>query len=158
MSKDEVLKRLIYDMEKFLCEHSTLQFYALAFDCNAAYANFLVCMNTTEEFEKTLRWYQKKYDTYHQEENILELRYNPGDWEYTDICQVDLFSEKELAEKYQDDIDKQCEDIMDFCEEILSDFQKTEVFGKIPKTADFVAFCIDHDEDVKAALERQNVI
>lgn len=44
---------------------------------------------------------------------------------------------------------------MDFCEEILSDFQKTEVFGKIPRTADFVAFCIDHDEDVKEALERQ---
>ncbi|MDY3595632.1 DUF4303 domain-containing protein [Anaerotignum sp.] len=158
MTKDEVLALLIHDMEKFLHTHSDLQFYALAFDCNAEYANFLVCMNTIEEFEKTLQWYQKKYETYDQEENILDLRYNPGDWEYTDISQVDVFQEEELAAKYQDDIDKQCEEIMDFCEDILRDFKKTDVFEKIPKTSDFIAFCIDHDEDVKEALERQNVI
>ena len=98
MTKEEVLALLIRDMEKFLCKHSNLRFYALAFDCNAEYANFLVCMNTTDEFEKTLQWYQKRYENYNQEENILELRYNPGDWEYTDISQVDLFSEEELAE------------------------------------------------------------
>lgn len=115
-------------------------------------------MNTIEEFEKTLQWYQKKYETYDQEENILDLRYNPGDWEYTDISQVDLFSEEELSAKYQDDIEKQCEEIMNFCEDILRDFKKTDVFEKIPKTSDFIAFCIDHDEDVKEALERQNII
>ena len=115
-------------------------------------------MNTIEEFEKTLQWYQKKYEIYDQEENILDLRYNPGDQEYTDISQVDVFQEEELAAKYQDDIDKQCEEIMDFCEDILRDFKKTDVFEKIPKTSDFIAFCIDHDEDVKEALERQNVI
>ena len=114
MTKYEVLALLIHDMEKFLHTHSDLQFYALAFDCNAEYANFLVCMNTIEEFEKTLQWYQKKYETYDQEENILDLRYNPGDWEYTDISQVDLFSEEELSAKYQDDIEKQCEEIMNF--------------------------------------------
>ena len=109
MTKEEVIALLNCDMEKFLCKHSNLRFYALAFDCNAEYANFLVCMNTTEEFEKTLQWYQKRYENYNQVENILELRYNPGDWEYTDISQVDLFSEEELAAKYQDDIEKQCE-------------------------------------------------
>lgn len=124
MTKEEVIALLNCDMEKFLRKHSNLRFYALAFDCNAEYANFLVCMNTTDEFEKTLQWYQKKYETYDQEENILDLRYNPGDWEYTDISQVDLFSEEELAAKYQDDIEKQCEEIMNFCEDILQDFKK----------------------------------
>ena len=47
---------------------------------------------------------------------------------------------------------------MNFCEDILRDFKKTDVFEKIPKTSDFIAFCIDHDEDVKEALERQNII
>ena len=64
MTKDEVLAVLIRDMEKFLRAHSNLQFYALAFDCNAEYANFLVCMNTTcllytsQEAEETAkeRW------------------------------------------------------------------------------------------------------
>ena len=158
MTKEEVLALLNCDMEKFLRKHSNLRFYALAFDCNAEYANFLVCMNTTDEFEKKLQWYQKRYENYNQEENILELRYNPGDWEYTDISQVDLFSEEELAAKYQEDIEKQCEEIMNFCEDILRDFKKTDVFEKIPKTSDFIAFCIDHDEDVKEALERQNTI
>lgn len=158
MTKDEVLAVLIRDMEKFLRAHSNLQFYALAFDCNAEYANFLVCMNTTEEFEKALQRYQKKYETYDQEENILELRYNPGDWEYTDISQVDLFQEEELAAKYQEDIDKQCEEIIDFCEDILRTFKKADIFKKIPKTSDFIAFYIDHDEDVKEALERQNML
>ena len=58
------------------------------------------------------------------------------------LSQVDLFSEEELAAKYQDDIEKQCEEIMNFCEDIMRDFKKTDVFEKIPKTSDFIAFCI----------------
>ena len=65
--------------------------------------------------------------------------------------------EKEQEAKHQDAIEKQYKEIMDFCEDILLDFQKTDIFKKIPKTSDFIAFCIDHDEDVKEALERQNM-
>ena len=155
MQKEEVLKNLVHDMEQFLDEHRDLEFYVLALDCNAEYATFLVCMNTLEDFARTLKQYQTKYEKYTNEKWIRELRYNPGDWEYTDISEVNLFEEEELVAKYQDDIDRQCGEVMSLCNEILRDFSQTEVFGRIPKTPDFISFCIDHDEDVEGALERQ---
>lgn len=158
MKKEEVLKCLIHDMEKFLSEHKDLEFYALALDCYYLYSNFLVCMNTEKDFADTLKYYQKKYDTYSDKKYIRDLRYNPGDWEYTDISAIDLFDEDELTAKYQDDIDKQCDDMMLLCDEILNDFRKTDVFSCIPKTSDFVSFCIDHDEDVEEALKRYNIL
>ena len=155
MQKEEVLKKLVHDVEQFLNKHRDKKFYALALDCNTEYATFLVCMNTPEDFAKVLKTYQAKYEKYTDENWIRKLRYNPGDWEYTAISEVNLFEEEELIAKYQDDIDRQCEEVMSLCEEILLGLRQTEVFGRIPKTLDFINFCIDHDEDVDSALERQ---
>ena len=143
-------------MKCFLTKHKGQEFYALALDCNAEYANFLVCMNAPEDFDRTLKRYQKKDEEYQDEKYIYELRYNPGDWEYTDISVIDLFGEEELAARHQDDLDTQCKEMMTLFEEILCDFRNTKVFAHIPKTTDFVSFCIDHDKDAESALNRQS--
>lgn len=155
MKKEEVLKKVIHDVEQFLNEHRDSKFYALALDCNTEYATFFVCMNTLEDFAKILEQYQSQHEKYIKEEWIRKLRYNPGDWKYRGITEVKLFEEEELIIEYQDDIDRQCEEVMSFCDEILLDFRQTKVFRRIPKTPDFITFCIDHDEDVEGALERQ---
>lgn len=134
-----------------------MEFYALALDCYYEYANFLVCMNTEKDFRDTLRHYQKN-EAYRDEGYIRDLRYNTGDWEYIGISEIDLFDEDELTAKYQDDIEKQCDDMMILCDEILEDLRKTEIFERIPKTESFVSFCIDHDEDVYDALKRYNLL
>ena len=51
-------------------------------------------------------------------------------------------------------MEKQCADMLHLCEEILADFRKTDTFQNIPKTEDFVSYCIDHDEDPADALAR----
>lgn len=155
MQKEKVLSKLVYDMVCFLDEHRDSEFYALALDCNMEYATFLVCMNTPENFASTLKQYQAKYTKYTEEKWIRKLRYNPGDWKYRAITEVNLFEEDELTARYQDDIDRQCEEMKSLCNEILCDFRQTEAFERIPKTPDFITFCIDHDEDVDSALERQ---
>lgn len=154
----EIVDQIVEDMEIFLKDNPDLEFYALAFDCNSEYAGFIVSANTQEEYEKILHSYQERYPKlYYTEFYINELKYSVGDWEYLDISEINLFSEEELIEKYQDDLDKQCEEIMSMCEMILKEFRKTETFDKIPKTKDFVSFCIDHDEPFEDALARQGI-
>lgn len=129
MKKEEIVAQISADMEIFLNEHPQMEFYALAFDCNTEYAEFLVCMNTEDDFEQTLRDYQeddKRYCT--DAASIRDLRYNPGDWEHTDISEIELFSEDELAAQYQDDIERQCAELLQLCDEILSAFRETDVF------------------------------
>ena len=158
MKKEEIVAQISADMEIFLNEHPQMEFYALAFDCNTEYAEFLVCMNTEDDFRQTLRDYQeddKRYCT--DAASIKNLRYNPGDWEHTDISEIELFSEDELAAQYQDDIERQCAELLQLCDEILAAFRETDVFKRIPKTADFISFCIDHDEDPADALARAGV-
>jgi hypothetical protein len=156
MQKKEILRKISGDMERFLETHSHLEFYVLAFDCNTEYAGFLVSMNTQDDFSKTLETYRSEYKGYYDDDqNVNELRYNPGDWEYTDISEVTLFEEEELIAKYGVDLDAQCEDMMVLCEEILEDFRKTDVFKRISKTKDFVSFCMDHEESFEDAMERQ---
>ena len=155
MKKDEIIEQISADVKIFLKAHPHSEFYALAFDCNTEYAEFLVCMNTQAAFLETLRQYREKDGAYRTNETVIrELRYNPGDWDDTDISEIELFSEEELAEKYGNDLEKQCAEILQLCEELLCAFCRTETFKSIPKTQDFIAFCIDHDEDPEDALAR----
>ena len=156
MNKKDFVAQISAAMEEFLHVHPRQRFYALAFDCNTEYAAFLVGMNTEEEFQKTLREYQEDDESYRTNTSAIEnLRYNPGDWTYTEIAEAELFDEDELTSRYQDNMEKQCADMLHLCEEILADFRKTDAFRKIPKTADFVSYCIDHDEDPADALARR---
>ena len=52
--KSELLEFTEKGVEKFLNENSNLEFYAFAFDCNAEYAEVNLCLNTENEFQKTM--------------------------------------------------------------------------------------------------------
>ena len=148
MNKADFVAQISAAMEEFLRAHPRERFYALAFDCNTEYAEFLVGMNTEEAFQKTLMEYQEGGESCRTDASaVANLRYNPGDWMYTDIAEAELFDEDELIARYQDNMEKQCADMRRLCEEILADFRQTDTFQNIPKTADFVSYCIDHDED-----------
>ena len=155
MNKENFVAQISAAVEEFLRAHPRERFYALAFDCNTAYAEFLVGMNTEEAFQKTLMEYHEGGARDRTDASAIEnLRYNPGDWTYTDIAEAELFDEDELIARYQDNMEKQCADMRRLCEEILADFRQTDTFRSIPKTADFVSYCIDHDEEPADALAR----
>jgi hypothetical protein len=64
MDKTEIKKQLldfsINGVENFLNEHSDLEFYSFAYDCNAEYGEVNLCFNTEKDFKKTLESYQQE--------------------------------------------------------------------------------------------------
>ena len=162
--KEELLERrlrwlvaeLSDDTEEFLAAHPELKFYSVGLDCNSEYGTMLLCFNTQEEFEKTLFKYQNGdfADSYQTAEEILDLKFNTGDWEYQDVASYQVFSSDELMAMFGDDIDSLIECMMDFNYRVLKAFVATNAFNLIPKTADFQPICLDHEDDVLEALER----
>jgi hypothetical protein len=161
--KKKILDFTVRGVESFLTENPDLEFYAFAFDCNAEYTEINLCFNTEEDFDETLKYYQKgKYAQYYQtERDIEELKYNTGDWEYQCFETMFVFTEKELNEIFREFPDDNYESWNEFvrhflevCTECIIEFVTTETYKKIPKTKDFIAFCIDHDESIEEAMER----
>ena len=169
--KSQILDFTIKGVEKFLKENPDLEFYAFAFDCNAEYAELGLCFNTETSFQETLKNYQKGefavyYKTevserYKTEEGIKSLRYNTGDWEFQYFDSLNVFSNDELDKIFSqlpdDDYKSWVEfvsNLLDLFTESLVEFAKTKTYAKIPKTKDFICFCIDHDEDFDDAIER----
>lgn len=159
--KNDVVSFAIEETEKFLTEKSGEVFYAFAFDLNAAYGEINLCFNTEEYFKKTLKYYQNQPNThtYHSHEEIKNLKYNTGDWEYqcfSTIYPIDETSLEQLYQKSYDDgsYSHVLAKIIQIFSECLTLFKQTETYKKIRKTEDFIAFTIDHDEDVEDALIR----
>ncbi len=150
----ELLHQIVIDTQKFLEKNPTLKFYSVGFDCNTEYAEILLCFNTEEAFQKTLKHYQNgKYgDLYQTEEQILDLRFNTGDWDYQGISIYTAFSEEELTEMYEDDYEKMQTEMMNFNYQLMQRFSQTACYKSIPKTDNFKPICIDHEEDVDYAL------
>lgn len=162
--KDELLQRKLQwllnklsdDTKDFLEENPELTFYSVGLDCNSEYGTVMLCFNTEDEFQKSLAHYrQGKYaDMYQTPEDILDLRFNTGDWEYQDVASYEVFSEQELQLMFGDDLESQIECMMDFNYQVLKAFTKSPIYQQIPKTKDFQPICIDHEDDVLEALER----
>ncbi|MDR6968158.1 putative CHY-type Zn-finger protein [Flavobacterium arsenatis] len=166
-NKEEIKKTLldftVNAVEKFLKENPALEFYAFAYDCNAEYAEVNLCLNTEDEFEKTLKQYQiGEFSKYYQTEgDIKDLKFNTGDWEYQCFETINVLTNEQLDQIFnnlpKDDYkswNEFVENLMKIFGECLLDFMQTETYQKIPKTKNFTAFCIDHDEGIEEAMER----
>ncbi|MGY0035893.1 DUF4303 domain-containing protein [Pedobacter sp. NJ-S-72] len=154
--ENELLEFTKNEVLKFLAEHPDKVFYAFAFDCNAEYAEVNLCFNTEEAFSATLADYQNgKYkDSYQSEDEVYDLRYSIGDWEYQCFSTKYVLSEEELfgEEDEENEPDNEiAETLLLLFSKTLIEFIKTEEFNKIPKTDGFKVFCVDHDEDLEEA-------
>ncbi|MBB6271168.1 hypothetical protein HDF26_001595 [Pedobacter cryoconitis] len=161
--ENELLEFAKTEVIKFVEAHPGEVFYAFAFDCNAEYAEVNLCFNTEEAFTKTLTECQSgKYkDSYQTEEQIYDLRYNTGDWDYQCFSTKYVLSEDELfGDEDQDNEEENGDDepnnelsdtLLLLFSKTLLEFIKTEEFKKIPKTAGFKVFCVDHNEDLEEA-------
>lgn len=156
ISKSEkLLHQMQKDITSFLSQHEGLLFYCFAFDCNAKYAQILLCLNTEKGFQTALTHYQsgssKQY--YKTDDDIFSLRYNTGDWEYQGFVNYTVLDDEELTKLYSDNYDLMRSEMMKFNYDLLERLCHTEVFDSIPKTEDFTVLCIDHDEDPNEAME-----
>lgn len=144
------------EVEVFIKEHENEVFYSFAYDCNAETSGIYLSFNTLNSFEETLEKYREgEYASfYNDEESVLRLKYNPGDWKYQNFVYIEFIYEDKIKELFDVSIDKNSNDLLNIAERALLDFRKTKVYQTIPKTDDFLAFCIDHDEDELDAIER----
>lgn len=160
--KQDVVSFTIEETENFLIKHKGKVFYAFAFDLNAEYGEINLCFNTEDDFSKTLQYYQNANSLhgYSSKEEIQSLKYNTGDWEYQCFSTIYPINENVLTTIIQslndNSLPKFIEELVQIFSECLILFKQTETYQKIPKTADFIAFTIDHDEEVEEALLRIN--
>jgi len=161
--KEQLLDFTVKGVKQFLKENPGLEFYAFAYDCNAEYAEVNLCFNTIEDFNRTLTHYRngKFAENYKSDEAIKDLKYNTGDWEYKCFDSINVLSEEELNEIYNNFSDDDykswnlfIEELVELFCECLIEFRDSEVYRTIPKTENFTSFCIDHDEDFEDAEQR----
>ncbi|MCL1088573.1 DUF4303 domain-containing protein [Shewanella profunda] len=159
--KQDVVAFAVSEVEKFLEEHPDKIFYAFAFDCNAEYAEVNLCFNTENDFQRRLLEYQSGSwaDSYQTDEEIRDLKFNTGDWEYQCFSTIYAVAEdvlNEIQNALPDDDytawEKLVQEIVALFSACLILFKQTETYKRIPKTADFIAFSIDHDQDVSDIL------
>jgi hypothetical protein len=152
--KKTIVDFAVLGVERFLQEHPGLEFYAFAFDCNAEYGEVNLCLNTETCFSRTL-------DDYPREKDINRLKYNTGDWEYQCFDTLYVLSDEQLDEIFQSMPEDDYQTWQTFVEhlrtlftEALWEFTQTPAYQNIPKTQDFMAFCVDHDENIDDAWNR----
>jgi hypothetical protein len=162
--KQAILNFATQGIEQFLQKHPGCEFYAFAFDCNAEYAEINLCLNTEVNFEKTLEKYKAEYpESYRSAEDVRALKYNTGDWEYQCFDTMYVFNDEELNAIFQAMPEDDYQTWQNFVEhllviftEALKIFTQSVAYQKITKTSDFIAFCVDHDEDFDTALNRMS--
>ena len=147
---------------QFLQQHPDLSFYAFCYDLNMAYGEINLSLNTEQAFAETLQNYQTHDpETYRQAEQQLLLKYNSGDWAYACFDTLYVWEqeiEAELKRFLHDDNDERLQvflkELNDFFADCLAAFTQTPTYHAIPKTADFIAFSLDHDESPDVVLEQ----
>jgi hypothetical protein len=140
-------------IEKFVTEHSEETFFAFSIDAN------MLCLNSEEEFKKTLKYYQEKYpESYNDNEKIDELKYNTGDWGYQGFFDLeDGFDHELYSEHYHipfDNKDLEDEELAKFFQntpyhramsKLLEKLVENGVFDSLKKTTDFKVFLSEHN-------------
>lgn len=153
--KEELVPLLEKALAAFLDAHQGERYYCFALDCNAAYAEINLCLNTEEAFEDFLNRYRQGPCAGPSEspEDLLDLRYNTGNWKYQCFETFYTLEEDRLQARYGDDEEALLRDMTAFNHDLLKRLLATDAFRRIPKTDDFRVLCIDHDEDVAEALD-----
>lgn len=140
-------------IEDFAKEHSSETFYAFSIDAS------LLCLNSVEGFEGTLTAYQNKYpESYSKPEDIENLKFNTGDWDYQGFFSLrDGFDDNLYSEHYdlpmEHDIyeGEAFEALMQSTayhhamKALMQKLLDSNVFDLLNKTQDFRAFLSEHN-------------
>jgi hypothetical protein len=144
----EMTKIAAAAISEFATAHLDETFYSFAIDAN------MLCMNSLEQFQKTLAYYQKKYpDDYSSDEDVRDLRENTGDWEYQGFFHLEemhgfddtLYDEHyELAGSSEEgrDMDTAYAKAMT---ELVAALIAQNAFKDLKLASDFTATWVDHN-------------
>ena len=145
----------IQKIKDFSFEHPDEDFYAFAIDAN------LLCLNSVQCFQQKLKEYQDSWpDFYSTDKQILKLKFNPGDWKYSDFAN---FKELECYDDfgniikapfdqdaydhhyYLDAIDQPYSEYAIAMNKILDILKDKNAFDCLRTTSDFVIMRVEHN-------------
>ncbi|NLC34402.1 MAG: DUF4303 domain-containing protein, partial [Erysipelothrix sp.] len=94
--------------------------------------------------------YQHYYD---DPQNVLRLKYNPGDWKYQNFANVEFYYTDVLKERYNSVFEEDGLLLHAYAEALLRLLTQTPIFKALRKTDDFISYIINHDEDELEAIQ-----
>lgn len=133
----------INKISEFAKKHPNETFYGFSIDAN------LLCLNSEEEFQKSLKYYREKFGGYDTDELITDLKENTGDWEYQGFAEFDEnsgFDMDEYNEHYHEDEDLQLtSDYAKSMNKVVENLKESGVFELLKKTDAFYVNRIEHN-------------
>lgn len=153
---DHIVSFTKEEVSHFLKEHPSEIFYAFAYDCNPETKGIYLSFNTKEAFNNTLKKYQMgEFSTFYKTtDQINRLKFNPGDWKYHNFVYIEFIYDEKIKELFDVVLDPETNSLMIFAERAMLEFKRSSLYQEIPKTDDFISFCIDHEEDELEAIAR----
>jgi len=134
---------VLYEIKKFAEKHQKELFYGFAIDGN------LLCVNSIEQFEKSLNEYRKKWGGYDTEEEIINLKLNTGDWHYQAFAEFDEkcgFNMDSYEDHYNADKTEQSNSAYSKAmDEVIERLKASEAFKSLPTTGDFFINRLEHN-------------
>lgn len=157
------------EIVRFAEEHSDEQFYGFFFDCNSAYGEIFLCLNTEQDHAVQLEKYVVKWPDQYADPNSTartELRWNPGDWLYQGFESdafdkawaskesevVDLFASSEDDEAWHE----VAELFMAMVGSVAIRLEDQGAFEPLGRASDFQVMWADHDELWEESLLRMS--
>jgi hypothetical protein len=139
------------EVRRFATRHDHETFYGIALDCNAYYANVLLCANTPTALDEAAARYAngRPIDDDAERES---LRWGLGDWKYQGFnLDSDAWRERmapRLDEFAELPSPEDTERFLVACCRVLLRLEGSGLFRDLQTTPDFRVACIDHDEDL----------
>ena len=145
-SKFDIKKLTEYAIQKiikFSEEHSNETFYGFSLDAN------LLCLNSIEQFEKTILRYQKKWKGYNETKKIKNVKMNTGDWKYFGFAKFkneNGFDYQEYLEHYHEDEENQLtSNYAKAMNKVIENLKSSSAFDKLKTTDDFFINRTEHE-------------
>jgi len=133
----------IKEISDFAEKHKDETFYGFSIDAN------LLCMNSIEQFNLTLKHYEKKYDKESNTKVFENLKNNTGDWKYQGFAEFDDengFNMIEYNEHYHENDDEQLSsEYAKAMNIVIMNLKESQVFSKFNKTENFFINRVEHN-------------
>ena len=139
----KLTKYIEQEILTFAKDHQNETFYGFAIDAN------LLCLNSIEKFEETLRKYQEKWGGYTTSDEIQDLKNNTGDWTYQGFAELsdsEGFDKQSYLDHYHmDDEDQTSSDYAIAMNTIIKNLKQSDIFSSLSITADFYICRVEHN-------------
>jgi hypothetical protein len=138
-------------------------FYGLALDCNAYYADILLCANANESLNDAVVSYSQAEDSPDAIAQLRSgLRWSFGDWQHQgfnlDSAPWQRAMDVRLAALAELPTAEDVEQFLVSCCRALIAVERGAAILKLSRTPDFQVACIDHDENFEQGQARLDAV